>query len=52
MERVTIWKDEEGYHMVKGKDATKEYIYPEHLAKKFYLEVVEPAVEGGEPEKE
>jgi hypothetical protein len=50
MERVTVWKDDEGYHMVKGSDATKELVYPKHLAKAFYLEVVKEAVESKEEE--
>ena len=45
-ERITVWKDVDGYHLVKASDATREFIYPKYPPKMFYLEVVRTAVEG------
>ena len=45
-EHITIWQDKDGFHLVKGSDATREYVYPKYPSKAFYLEIVRAAVEG------
>ena len=52
MDKVTIWKEGEEYHVVKASAPDKELVYPLHTAKRFYLEVVKAAVEGDEAPKE